>query len=412
MAKKRYLYANKKPLHQEDDFNYFYSPKYAKTVAERYGWVNRGVEDAFKKYFDAMKHYDLTKYINKDMVRRNIDNMTIQKYLSFDEMEGNVGAMTGFDNEIMIRNSFKKGDFSELFHEFNHLILLQSIKISPKAMLYKTGFNEDIVELDEEQRQVSSSMKFLNFNEAVTELLAEVLLAKIQKKSVLNKAYFDGVGNAKMLYNIVGPSLFRAYLQGDFNVLEQENHGITRNQFEALAEMMDNKVQEVEDYYNNDFNIKLMLISMLEMKIKHDAKDVNFDNYIQLEKAIGKAYAIFAGSARFSDSRNSIETLYNKDEFLDALTESFVNTVVEISDEKGFEIDLYDEVIENYYETFKFYNENEYFLVHEDEPYVDLEDFKIKQYLEATNPGKAEYMRKKGKVDCGIDHNITEQPRL
>ena len=110
--------------------------------------------------------------------------MTIQKYLSFDEMEGNVGAMTGFDNEIMIRNSFKKGDFSELFHEFNHLILLQSIKISPKAMLYKTGFNEDIVELDEEQRQVSSSMKFLNFNEAVTELLAEVLLAKIQKKSV------------------------------------------------------------------------------------------------------------------------------------------------------------------------------------------------------------------------------------
>ena len=52
-----------------------------------------------------------------------------------------------------------------------------------------------------------------------------------------------------MLYNIVGPSLFRAYLQGDFNVLEQENHGITRNQFEALAEMMDNKVQEVEDYY-------------------------------------------------------------------------------------------------------------------------------------------------------------------
>ena len=43
---------------------------------------------------------------------------------------------------------------------------------------------------------------------------------------------------------------------------------------------------------------------------------------------------------------------------------------------------------------------------------MDLEDFKIKQYLEASNPGKAEYMRKKGKVDCGIDHNITEQPRL
>ncbi len=424
MAKKRYLYAHKKSLKnlQEDDFNYFYSPKYAKIIAERYGMDNNGVEDAFKMYFNALKDFGLIEHINKHMFRRNVESMFFQKYRTFGENTACVGAATSFENEISIRNSFRKGDFTDLFHEFNHLILMQEEKLAHNKFAFSTGFNEEIVQeirnddskkimQDEDKIIYQEINRFMGFNEGVTELLANMLVSKIQKKPVVSKAYFDGVGNVKMLYNIVGPALFKAYVQGNFDVLERSGGGITSDQFKALADLFDpeEEFENPEDYFDNDFEIKLALIQMLQTKIKNDAKNVHFESYEELEKAIGKAYTIFAGSARFSDKRNSVETLRNKPDFLDELTESFVNTVVEISEDKGIEVELDDERIDSYFETFKFYNENEYFLVYANEPYLDLEKFKNEQCIYATNSGKAEYIRKKGKIDYGIDHNILEQ---
>lgn len=426
MPKKHYLYANKKVLkegrnQQEEDFNYFYSPKYAKQIGIKYGESGKAIEVAFKQYFEAMKHLGLTKLIDKDNLRKKIDKFMFYYNNSFGENGSGALAMTDLvELCIEIRKSIKVGDYETLFHEFNHLISAHE----SNGDNWRYQRDEEIFSTGYDIKNVTEGIEYNTlFNEGVTDLLALLQYSYLKKTVALNSSGYElEVGFLHSLYMVCGNALFEGYFGGGkFGPIARAIG--EPQETDALAVECVSNIQTDEislailsDRISNlaysepleaiaEFNdIQYDLINILYKKVFLDITNNldKFNDFSEIEATVFTAFANYAKTLYFGSDKYSIYNPTRNDVF-EYLTETYFGTLNNI----GFIIQEIEDVqisyqeprnsFETIFENFVNINDCSYGLIDYRQKPIDVIS---KNYvISVFEPNKANYLRKKNGYD-------------
>ena len=395
MPKKRYLYENKKAYYnnknqQEDDFNYFYSPKFSKIIAKKYGKNENAIEQYFKVYFNCLKEMQLTQNLNKDKVRNAINNFDFSFYGGLAERE-TLAETDLIENTINLRNSFRKSDLSILYHEFNHVLSGCSPKIENNFIIINSGYSEIKISLKEFYDQVgkvpkelliknyntfydefsqylsSSEDKYSLFNEGVTELLTMMQVSYKNKNSSVSYSYYNEVGNVKLLYKIIGNKLFEGYFCNDFNIIARVfDNKVSVEKIKNIADLFNDSNLDIEffnsydEYFvNKDFMIKNYMLDLLEIKINNDIEKIEFKNIDELKSVIYKAYLIMAANLQFGTSKNDmILFLDSRNKILERMVNSASKIINSYANSHNLKFKISDEEESNLYLSFDAINRN------------------------------------------------------
>lgn len=430
MAKQKYLYKNKKNFYknesnqQENDFNYFYSPKYAKIVGQKYGQSGEAIENAFNQYFEAMKYFGLTNLINKDLLRKRIDELEIYYLYRIDK---DVCAYTDLgDSYIALRKSAKVGDYATLFHEFNHLITIRECE----NFEIFNHTNDKSVELDIEEKEGDSKLNFesgystfdpinsqdlyYGFDEGVTEFLALMQTSYLNKKSSIISAYPKATNYAHILYLIVGNALFDGYFNGG-------NFGALNKCFNNQIDMafVADEISQLEEtsvpseFIKLDYQIQVDLMNLFSYKLSIDVVN-NLDKFkcfYEMESAITKAYCIYAGAIFFDFKSNSLlnsnrqgifeELTINYYELIQGLGE-YINNNQNLNKNLKFDFEKWtptEEELEGTCSLFEMINDANYAFISYTEKPINVLDYIDDKKIDVYNMAKATYLRKKNHID-------------
>lgn len=434
MPKAKYLYKNKKSRYKGQnqeglDEIFFKSPKYAQIVAKKYGIHVADVERSLNKYFECLKEMGLTQLINKDKTRTYISQLSID--LS-DELGGTTAAFTRPLNKMMaFRKSVKAGEFSTLFHEFNHFLSIGKDVWRNNSFDFRssTGF----------QHMTYFDDGFRGFNEGTTEYLARLQKSYFTKQPAVIEAYSFWTAYARQLYFIAGNELYEDYFNGgSFEIVGRklEGFGIGKEELLALADdvslllhlqgevFQDGKIQSgnLIDFVNINYEVQSNLISMFERKINNDAfKNLNkFNSFDEITDTMFNAYLTYAKALYFGCSSKSMNN-YNRIDIFGNLVNSFLdnlediaNFITENPEEVNFEFDgvgVDDEAVEHLKQQLEKVNDRNYALVEFGEEEITLEKMKDKE-IRVYNEGYANYLRSRRKYKYSKTRDMKDERYL
>lgn len=409
MPKSKYLYQHKKlfkdGVNQEhSDFNYYCSPKYAKIIGKKYGLKGEVIERAFNQYFEAMKYLGLTQLIDKDRLRRHIDNMGIRHEDGLDNKL--VDAWVDFiEEDIFLRKSAKKGRYLDIFHEFNHLISIDNKLTDCKISdcLAMGGYRIDF-HLKEE--------KFNSFNEGVTQFLSCLQLSYLKKHIVLSDCYFKETAYAHSLYLICGNALFEGYFNNDFQYIAKAVPNTTEEEIQDLAD----SIEEFKSYDPNstkaielDCLINTYLIEMFSDKVYVDVLENldKFNSFFEIQKVLTKAYCNYVNSLFFGVDEENLLNL-NRRPIFEKLTDDYFYILEKIADyinenPKMVKFNcnyegVSEKSIEQFNRLFQAVNDRNYGFIDYTKKPINVIDYLNDSLVIIENMGKAEYLRKKAKI--------------
>ena len=419
MPKAKYLYENKKKTYKGQnqealDQVFFKSPKYAEIVAKKYGIHTADVERAMKAYFESMKEMGLTQLLNGKKVRQFIEQMSIDMK---NALAGGMGAWTiPYMKKMQFRKSVKAGDFSTLFHEFNHFLSIGKNQYSNSDFDYLDvcGFS----------RSTYFEDMFMGFDEGITEYLSRLQKSYYTKQPAVINVYSFWTAYARQLYFIAGKELYEDYFNGgDFEVVERKlkEFGIKKDEILKLANdvsylldlqkevYQDGEVQSgnLIDFVNGNYEVQSNLISMFGRKINNDAfKNLNkFNNFDELADTMFNAYLNYAKALYFGCSSKSMNN-YNRADIFGNLVNSFLdnlddiaNFITENPEEINFEFDgvcVDEEAVDYLRKQLEKINDGNYALVEFGEEEITLENMKGKE-IRVYDEGYANYLRSKYK---------------